>query len=75
MRHDSSGSHPLQDQATKHKFIILGIDSHKIYNWHAPYQDKPASDDYYHTLVRIERRHFARSRLRSPTRLPSKDAI
>jgi len=46
----------LQPQADKHSFIILGVDSHKIYNWHEANAGTPATDDYYHTLVRVEMR-------------------
>ena len=46
--------HAPQAQANKHRFIVLGIDSHKLYNWHEAYNGAPATDDYYHTLVREE---------------------
>ena len=64
MQHDSGfaslspGRCAAQAQANKHGFIILGIDSHRKYNWHEAYAGTPATDDYYHTRVRA--RHVVR---------------
>ena len=57
---DSPNVDAMQDQANKHGFIILGIDSHRPYNWHAAYAGTAATDDFYHTLVCVrESAHHA----------------